>query len=50
VLTFKHLPLFAELFSTAVAAVVARLTPVVLPFIVVAPIKFGAAILSSEYQ
>jgi hypothetical protein len=49
VLIFKHLPELAALFKTNVALVVVRLTPAVLPLIVVALIKFGAAILSSKY-
>jgi hypothetical protein len=48
VFTFKHLPELAGLFNTVVALVLVKFAPVVLPFIVVAPIMFGAAILSSK--
>jgi len=44
VFIFKHLPELAALLNIEVAAVVLRLAPVVFPFIVAAPIKFGAAI------
>lgn len=44
VFTFRHLPELAGLFNIVVADVVLKLAPVVFPFIVAAPIKFGAAI------
>lgn len=46
VLTFKHFPLLAGLFKTVVVEVEVRFAPVVFPIIVVALIRFGAAILS----
>jgi hypothetical protein len=49
VFIFKHFPELAGLFTTVVTLVVVKFAPVVLPLIVVAPIKFGAAMLSSEY-
>jgi len=49
VLILKQRPLAAALLKMDVAAMLVKLAVVVLPLIVVAPIKFGAAILSSEY-
>jgi hypothetical protein len=48
VLSLRHLPELDALFNTENAAVLDNATPVVLPYINDAPIKLGAAILSSE--
>jgi hypothetical protein len=48
ILTLKHLPELAPLFNTVNEDVFDNATAVVLPYINDAPIRLGAAILSSE--